>query len=295
MTLPTQKIEAEEPKVTAISSEYIDLFTKTDSAKKYNKKFDGRIEWLRHLYEVRALKPYVRGKLLDCSVGTGRFIKYFKKATEIHANDTSPVFLDFVKKTYPQVHTKQGDLRYPLDYPTDSFDTVFSMRTLFAIGPIGATVKEMHRVCRPGGRFIFDYPNVPKGRKAGDISKAELNAPDIGNSGEKWKQLRKFHESPDTILDNIPGVTYEKIPLDMFYTSIKAGAKSVSWEILKKQSWSERFTHCRRFYVRRLFNSKLNIVPDRVWLKIEELTLRHPILMPKGRKCVRYVYVCKKA
>lgn len=273
-----------------LSDQYVRLFSNKDIVKNYRNKFTSRIEQIRHLCEVKQLEPFVKGKLLDCSVGTGRLIPHFSKVKEFYAADTSPEFLDYVKQTYPFVNVKQGDLREPLPYETGYFDTVFSMRTLFAIGSISATITEMARVCKNGGYFIFDYQNVPANKKLQD---GAIKA----KGKDRWSNLGNHQESPDTILDNIPGVTYHKYPLDMFLHYVKSGAKAMSPEYTESVNRRGHFALLKKHLVFRFFNSKLNILPDAFWVYYERLSYKYTFLSfkpKKTRRPRRYLYVCQK-
>ncbi|MDX1975769.1 MAG: class I SAM-dependent methyltransferase [Rickettsiales bacterium] len=271
-----------------LSTDYIRHFSDKNVAKSYAKKFNSRIERLRHLCEVAAVKPLLKGKLLDCSVGTGRFIKHLDKVTDFYASDTSPAFIAYINRNYPFVETKLGDLRAPLDYASESFDSVFSMRTLFAIGPIGTALHEMERICKPGGVFIFDYPSTSKKKKLKPKSESgEIN----------WKYLGEKQESPDVILDSMSNVTYEKLPLDMFLHFVKSSRKVVQNESTKQMSLWQIIKFIRRNFVTLFFNSKFNFLPDRFWVWYEGMSHKYHVLSfkPKqSRRCRRYLYVCRK-
>jgi ubiquinone/menaquinone biosynthesis C-methylase UbiE len=291
MNQPLSQLEKDnDAKPEVLSDAYVKLFSHKKIVRNYRNKFNSRIEKIRHLCEVKQLEPHVSGKLLDCSVGTGRLIPHFSQVTEFYAADTSPEFLEYVKKTYPFVNVKQGDLREPLQYETGTFDTVFSMRTLFAIGSISGTINEMARVCKIGGNFIFDYQNIPN-------RKNSKNKQDGIKTTNKWHQLVDFQESPDEILDSMTGVTYTKYPLDMFLHYIKSGAKSLNPEYTKSTTKRGYLTLLKKHLLYRFFNSRFNILPDKFLVYYERLSYKHPALSLKPKKvqyCRRYLYVCQK-
>lgn len=287
-----QEVVQESPADSAppnISTDYVELFSDKSVVKRYAKKFNSRLDRLRHLAEVEILKTLVKGKILDCSVGSGRFIPHLKQVTEYIAADASESFLQFVKKRYPHVITKLNDLRYPLEDADNSYDTVMSIRTLFAIGPIKTALHEMRRVCKPGGSFIFDYPVVARKKRSNDYG--------LVYKKNKWSDVKNYQESPDVILDEMEDVTYRKIPLDMFFHYIKAGSSSLSAEARAEMPKRKQALFDKKRSVYRLFNSQLNILPDVFWLWYEKLSIKYPPLSfkPKSNNVFkRYLYVCTK-
>lgn len=141
-----------------------------------------------------------------------------------------------------------------------------------------------------GGYFIFDYQNVPANKKLQD---GAIKA----KGKDRWSNLGNHQESPDTILDNIPGVTYHKYPLDMFLHYVKSGAKAMSPEYTESVNRRGHFALLKKHLVFRFFNSKLNILPDAFWVYYERLSYKYTFLSfkpKKTRRPRRYLYVCQK-
>jgi SAM-dependent methyltransferase len=55
-----------------------------------------------------------------------------------------------------------------IDAPDGAFDSVFCIRTLFALEGAGGIVREMARITRPGGRILFDYGTSPRDASVGE-------------------------------------------------------------------------------------------------------------------------------
>ena len=123
----------------------------------YIKKFDGRIDRIRHAIEVRILSDWARGELFDCSIGSGRFIGELSSVTRYGGMDYSEPFLQYIRHKYPAVAVVRGDLSQGIAQKDNCFDTVMCLRTLFALNPVDKILAEMVRITRPGGRIIFDY------------------------------------------------------------------------------------------------------------------------------------------
>ena len=271
-----------------LSDQYIGIFSEKGIAKRYNKKFKWRPDLLRHLTEVDILSPVIHGKFLDCSVGTGRLIPYLKRVTEFHAADTSAEFIAYVQKQYPFVQVKPGDLRKPLEYPNEMFDSVMSMRTLFAIGPIRNTIAEMDRICKPGGNIIFDYPNVPLSKRI-EATEEEVNY--------DMSALGKYQESPDAILNSMSNITYEKIPLDLFLHTIKSNLKKARRRAYRKRKDLLSPLAWWRLSLYYLMYWACCFIPASLMVRYERLSHRYPALSLKAkdkRNCKRYLYICTK-
>ena len=94
------------------------------------------------------IKP---GKVLDVGCGTSRF----GFINDYTGADFSEPMLEKAREKYPENNYIQADAR-DLPFEDNSFDNVISTRLLMHIDNWEKAVEEMHRVCKPGGRIIFD-------------------------------------------------------------------------------------------------------------------------------------------
>jgi SAM-dependent methyltransferase len=102
--------------------------------------------------------------VLDIGVGTGRTTVYLAPLAKHYIGiDFSPVFIDFVNKAMPHIQAQLGDMRDLSDFGAEEFDFVmasFNVIDVVAHNDRIKTLREVHRVLRPGGIFIFSSHNL---------------------------------------------------------------------------------------------------------------------------------------
>lgn len=138
-------------------TDYANKFQGNAAAQRYKRKFDNRIDRLRHDVEVAILAKHAAGRVFDCTIGVGRFIGALPAVTSYTGMDLSPDFVAYVNETFPGTGAVTGDLTARIEQPSDAFDTVILLRSLSAIGHVPHVLGELVRITRPGGTIIFDY------------------------------------------------------------------------------------------------------------------------------------------
>lgn len=105
-------------------------------------------------------------RILEVGVGTGLNLSLYKKGSDVTGIDFSPQMLDRAEAraareglTPRLFEMDAADLRFP----DDSFDVVYAPYLISVVpDPVGV-LREMQRVCRPGGRLLilnhFRSPN----------------------------------------------------------------------------------------------------------------------------------------
>jgi len=99
-----------------------------------------------------------KGKnILDVACGTGRFFHLYGNR-KIYGIDISKDQLDEAKRKNPKAILKVADAE-KLPFKDGFFDVVITSQFIEHIPQYKKVIKEMKRVCKPGGNLIIDFPN----------------------------------------------------------------------------------------------------------------------------------------
>ena len=95
------------------------------------------------------------GLRLDMACGTGRLTNY---AT--HGLDASAEMMNIAKQRHPSVTYTLASAN-ETGFPDEMFDMVYSFHLMMHLekATINEIFKEVHRILKPGGRFIMDIPS----------------------------------------------------------------------------------------------------------------------------------------
>jgi SAM-dependent methyltransferase len=103
------------------------------------------------------------GRLLELGCGAGRLTGYLAElAASVEAIDVSPRMVDHVRRTYPSVDSRVGDLRDLSGLGDDSYDAVvapFSVLDVLDDPERRRVLDEVHRILVPGGTFVLSSHN----------------------------------------------------------------------------------------------------------------------------------------
>lgn len=130
---------------------------------KWSISFDQRcIDYARDRFShVAGTTGWPYGRALELGCGTGFFLLNLKQAgvlTDGCVTDLSPGMVEVAKRNAEHlgfsIEGRVADAE-SLPYPDDSFDLVVGHAVLHHIPDVGLALREVLRVLRPGGRFVF--------------------------------------------------------------------------------------------------------------------------------------------
>lgn len=134
------------------------LQQKYDKAAHWYDRAETLLDWLGVGRLRRELLQKVSGDVLEVAVGTGKNLPHYPGGCDITAIDLSPEMLTVAHKRADRLDL---DVTFrvmdaeALDFPDGSFDTVVStLSTCTFPDPVKA-LREMARVCRPGGKILL--------------------------------------------------------------------------------------------------------------------------------------------
>ncbi|KAM7005727.1 thiol S-methyltransferase TMT1A-like [Tautogolabrus adspersus] len=126
----------------------------------YNKKMqDKKAELFRNLSEFK--KPGKQLTVLEIGCGTGTNFKYYPTGCKVVCTDPNPNFQRYLKTsmaendqiTYERFVVASGEDMGSVE--DESVDVVVCTLVLCSVNDITQTLREVHRILRPGGAFFF--------------------------------------------------------------------------------------------------------------------------------------------
>ena len=139
-----------------------------DNTEKIRKRYDRAARFydlLESPMEVMSLKKWrikvmrqLEGRVLEVGVGTGKNIPYYPENLDITAIDFSPNMLAKAKEKAVRYGKKVKLLQMDaqsMDFPDDSFDSVFTTCVFCSVPDPIKGLKEIRRVCKPDGKIIM--------------------------------------------------------------------------------------------------------------------------------------------
>ncbi|REG22681.1 ubiquinone/menaquinone biosynthesis C-methylase UbiE [Archangium gephyra] len=123
----------------------------------------------------RELLAGARGEVLEVAVGTGKNLAFYPEACRVTGLDFSRAMLDEASRRARALHRpfepREGDVT-ALPFADASFDTVACTLAVCTFTEPLAALREMRRVCRPGGAVLLLEHVLPRDRPLARVAHA---------------------------------------------------------------------------------------------------------------------------
>lgn len=106
------------------------------------------------------IKKYAHGNILDIGCGFGTHLEKLRGLGELYGIDITEELLEKIKKSYPYIHFVRAPAE-AIPFDDNFFDLIFSIEVVEHLKEPEIMFKEVRRVLKPGGYFIFQTPNYP--------------------------------------------------------------------------------------------------------------------------------------
>ena len=104
-----------------------------------------------------AFKPGAR--IADLGCGSGVFSNLLRRrGFDVVGLDLSPRLIGIARQNYPDIEFREGDLEH-LPFENENFDGVLLAGVLHHLPDWTASIAEIKRILKPGGRFVAFDPN----------------------------------------------------------------------------------------------------------------------------------------
>lgn len=134
---------------------------KTESARRRYNRTARYYDWMDRLFPAplrQKVLAHARGKVLEVGVGTGANLPYYPPGCEVVAIDFSPAMLARAEEKLARARVPVQLLEMDaqaMDFSDASFDTVVATCVFCSVPDPVQGLKEVRRVCKPGGRVIL--------------------------------------------------------------------------------------------------------------------------------------------
>jgi phosphatidylethanolamine/phosphatidyl-N-methylethanolamine N-methyltransferase len=109
-------------------------------------------------WRPRILNRIQGPRVLEVGVGTGKNLPYYPQALAVDAIDISPRMLERARKRASDfnisVTFQEMDVQEPA-FPDQVFDTIFATFVFCSVPDPVKGLRELRRVCKPGGRLLL--------------------------------------------------------------------------------------------------------------------------------------------
>lgn len=112
--------------------------------------------------EQRIISGVLTGgdSILEIGAGFGRLGPcYISKFRSVHMLEPASNLRESAQRTFGKAVQCHAGNVYDLPFPDGSFDAALMIRVFHHLGSPDVALKEVHRVLKPGGMFVFSYSN----------------------------------------------------------------------------------------------------------------------------------------
>ncbi|MEO8604115.1 MAG: class I SAM-dependent methyltransferase [bacterium] len=118
-----------------------------------------RIFYPRIVGVIRTLQIPPSAKVLEVGVGTGLALAAYPRHCQVTGLDLAPDMLEHAQERinrhgWRHIQVMEGDAM-DMNLPDDSFDYVMGFHVVSVVPDAGRMMREVLRVCKPGGRVIL--------------------------------------------------------------------------------------------------------------------------------------------
>jgi SAM-dependent methyltransferase len=118
----------------------------------------GAVERFNHGWPAKTARPNER--TLEIGSGLGEHLDSepgFARAGYV-ASELRPEMADRIRERHPDVEVVAADCQQRMPYEDASFDRILAIHVLEHLPDLPAALAEIHRLLRPGGRFVAVIP-----------------------------------------------------------------------------------------------------------------------------------------
>ncbi|MHB8928296.1 MAG: class I SAM-dependent methyltransferase [Bacillota bacterium] len=126
----------------------------------------GRPEWRKRIFDRTS------GEVLEVGVGTGKNFPFYRSGTNVTAIDVAPRMLERARRRLGEAPTPVRLLladAQALPFPAASFDSVIDTFVFCSVPDPVLGLREIARVCKPGGLVLLLEHVRAEGRVAGAL------------------------------------------------------------------------------------------------------------------------------
>ncbi len=184
------------------------------SAKVYDRLFESMNKGLR-LAGLRLYRPKAGMNILDVGCGTGVHLELYQRyECNLFGLDSSGAMLEVARRRLGNTAKLELGNAAKMNYEANKFDLIICMLTVHEMNPEmrSATIQEMKRVMKTGGRMIFiDFNPGPVQTLEGWIPKIIITLSELAAGREHYRSYRHFmsHGGLDSLFET-SGLKVEK-------------------------------------------------------------------------------------